>query len=154
MPHGHWKTTTFVAGLRLTGMTAPLVVDGAMNGDVFLAYVEQVLVPDTAAGRHRDHGQSGEPQGRAVREAIEAAGASFGSCRPTVPTSIRSRTPSPSSRHSPARQSRANNHGLVGRTAGSVDLLHPSRMRQLLRRGRIRRNLIRNGSSPKRPFHV
>ncbi|MDH6230799.1 hypothetical protein M2281_001371 [Mesorhizobium soli] len=45
VPHGHWKTTTFTGALRLTGMTAPFVYDGAMNGNVFLAYVEQVLVP-------------------------------------------------------------------------------------------------------------
>ena len=42
VPHGHWKTTTFTGALRLTGMTAPFVYDGAMNGNVFLAYVEQV----------------------------------------------------------------------------------------------------------------
>jgi len=45
VPHGHWKTTTFTGALRLTGMTAPMVLDGAMNGVAFLAYVEQVLVP-------------------------------------------------------------------------------------------------------------
>lgn len=45
MPHGHWKTTTFTGALRLTGMTAPFVYDGAMTGNVFRTYVEQVLVP-------------------------------------------------------------------------------------------------------------
>jgi hypothetical protein len=45
VPHGHWKTTTFVGALRISGMTAPMVIDGAMNGDLFLAYVEQQLVP-------------------------------------------------------------------------------------------------------------
>jgi hypothetical protein len=39
VPHGHWKTTTFTAGLRLGGMAAPMVLDGPMNGDAFLAYV-------------------------------------------------------------------------------------------------------------------
>lgn len=43
--HGHWKTTTFTGALRLTGMTAPFVPDGAMNGNVFLASVEQMLLP-------------------------------------------------------------------------------------------------------------
>jgi hypothetical protein len=42
VPHGHWKTTTFLAALRTTGLTAPLVVDGAINGEVFLAYVRQM----------------------------------------------------------------------------------------------------------------
>lgn len=50
VPHGHWKTTTFTGALRLTGMTAPFVYDGAMNGNVFLAYVEQVLVPTLSEG--------------------------------------------------------------------------------------------------------
>ena len=50
VPHGHWKTATFTGALRLTGMTAPFVYDGAMNGNVFRAYVEQVLVPSLAHG--------------------------------------------------------------------------------------------------------
>ena len=43
VPHGHWKTTTFVGALRRAGMTAPMVLDGPMTGAWFLAYVEQVL---------------------------------------------------------------------------------------------------------------
>ena len=50
VPHGHWKTTTFTAALRLTGMVAPTVLDGAMNGPAFKAYVEQVLVPELKPG--------------------------------------------------------------------------------------------------------
>jgi transposase len=45
VPHGHWKTTTFVGALRATGMTAPMVLDGPMDGLAFEAYVTQVLVP-------------------------------------------------------------------------------------------------------------
>jgi transposase len=45
VPHGHWKTTTFVAGLRCDAIIAPLVVDGPMNGEIFRAWVEQHLVP-------------------------------------------------------------------------------------------------------------
>lgn len=45
VPHGHWKTTTFTAGLRLGGLDAPMLLDGPMNGTAFLAYVRQVLVP-------------------------------------------------------------------------------------------------------------
>src|SRR6476661_2693961 len=51
IPHGHWKTTTFVAGLRSTALTAPCVIDGPMDGNPFLAYVEQVLVPTEASER-------------------------------------------------------------------------------------------------------
>ncbi len=50
VPHGHWKTTTFTAGLRLDGMTAPMVLDGPMNGDAFLAYIEQFLAPALVKG--------------------------------------------------------------------------------------------------------
>jgi transposase len=48
--HGHWKTTTFVGALRTTGLTAPMVIDGAMNGEWFLAYVEQQLIPTLNPG--------------------------------------------------------------------------------------------------------
>ena len=50
IPHGHWKTTTFTAALRHYGLTAPMVLDGAMNGAAFLAYVEQVLVHELEPG--------------------------------------------------------------------------------------------------------
>ena len=48
VPFGHWKTTTFVAGLRLNGLVAPLVLDGPMNAAAFEAYVEQFLAPTLA----------------------------------------------------------------------------------------------------------
>jgi hypothetical protein len=50
VPHRHWKTSTFVAALRTSGLTAPLIVDGAMNGEVFRAYVEQLLAPTLQPG--------------------------------------------------------------------------------------------------------
>ncbi|MCC8939586.1 transposase [Bradyrhizobium sp. Arg68] len=50
VPHGHWKTTTFTAGLRSDGLIAPLVLDGPMDGDAFLAYVEQLLAPSLRPG--------------------------------------------------------------------------------------------------------
>lgn len=45
VPHGHWKTTTFVGGLRLSGIAAPMILDGAMDGPAFLAWIEQMLAP-------------------------------------------------------------------------------------------------------------
>lgn len=45
VPHGHWKTTTFIGALQTTGLTAPMVIDGAMNSELFLANVEQQLIP-------------------------------------------------------------------------------------------------------------
>ena len=77
IPHGHWKTTTFVAGLRLTGMVAPLVLDGPINRDTFHAYVNQVLVPELAPGDIVVMDNLGSHKGPAVRDAIEAAGATL-----------------------------------------------------------------------------
>jgi transposase len=77
IPKGHWKTTTFVAGLRLTGMMAPFVVDGPMNRSAFLAYVRQVLVPELKRGDVVILDNLPAHKGSRVREAIEAAGASL-----------------------------------------------------------------------------
>jgi transposase len=77
VPHGHWKTSTFVAGLRDDAVTAPLVIDGAMNGETFRAYIEQFLAPTLAHGDIviMDNLPSHKVAG--VREAIEARGASL-----------------------------------------------------------------------------
>jgi transposase len=75
IPHGHWKTTTFIAGLRLTGMTAPMVLDGPINAEAFQAYVEQVLVPELRPGDIVVMDNQSSHKGPAVRHAIEAAGA-------------------------------------------------------------------------------
>ena len=75
IPQGHWKTTTFVAGLRLTGMVAPMVLDGPMNGAAFLAYVQQVLAPELKPGDIVIMDNLSSHKGPAVRAAIEAAGA-------------------------------------------------------------------------------
>ena len=77
VPMGHWETMTFVAGFRQTGIAASMVIKGAMNGEAFLAYIEQCLVPTL---RRRDivvidnvpfHKVLG------IQEAIEAAGATL-----------------------------------------------------------------------------
>ncbi len=75
IPWGHWKTTTFVAGLRTTGLTAPMVLDGAMNGDAFKAYVEQVLAPSLAPGDIVVMDNLASHKVAGVREAIKAVGA-------------------------------------------------------------------------------
>ena len=75
VPHGHWKTTTFLAGLRTTGMTAPLVVDGAINGDVFLAWVTQHLAPTLCEGDVVIMDNLSAHKVAGVREAIESVGA-------------------------------------------------------------------------------
>jgi transposase len=75
VPHGHWKTTTFVGGLRLAGMTAPMTIDGAMDGPAFRAWVEEMLAPTLAPGDIvvMDNLPAHKPP--AIRKAIEARGA-------------------------------------------------------------------------------
>jgi transposase len=73
IPHGHWKTTTFTAGLRLSGMTAPMVIDGAMDGLAFKAYVEQVLVPELKPGDLVVMDNLPAHKVKGVHEAIEGA---------------------------------------------------------------------------------
>ena len=75
VPHGHWKTTTFVAALRSDRLTAPTVVDGAMNGDLFVAYVEQQLAPTLRPGDIVIMDNLSAHKRAAVQTAIEAAGA-------------------------------------------------------------------------------
>jgi transposase len=77
VPHGHWKTSTFIGALRCDGLTAPAVLDGAVNGDAFLAYVEQVLVPTLRRGDVVIMDNLGAHKRAKVREAIEAVGASL-----------------------------------------------------------------------------
>ena len=74
VPQGHWKTTTFVAALGVAGLTAPMVVDGAVTGDLLEAYVEQVLVPTLAAGDVVVMDNLASHKRARVRELIEAAG--------------------------------------------------------------------------------
>lgn len=75
IPHGHWKTTTFTGALTLTGMTAPMVLDGPMNGPAFLAYVEQVLAPTLRPGQVVVMDNLPAHKVAGVRTMIEATGA-------------------------------------------------------------------------------
>lgn len=75
IPHGHWKTTTFTGALRLTGMTAPMVLDGAMNAEAFRAYIDQVLVPTLRPGDIVIMDNLSSHKVTGIREALEAIGA-------------------------------------------------------------------------------
>ena len=82
-PHGHWKTTTFVAALRADGLNCPLVIDGAVNGDLFVTYVEQQLVPtlrlgdvvvmDESLSRHKRGAGAAGDRGRGLPAFVPAA---------------------------------------------------------------------------------
>lgn len=75
VPHGHWKTSTFLAALRQDRLAAPCVLDGAINGAAFLAYVEQFLAPELRPGDIVVMDNLGSHKVAGVREAIEACGA-------------------------------------------------------------------------------
>ena len=75
VPHGHWKTTTFVGALTLRGMIAPFVLDGPINRVAFETYVERVLVPDLRAGDIVIMDNLSSHKGPRVRELFESAGA-------------------------------------------------------------------------------
>ena len=75
VPHGHWRTLTFLAALRCDRIEAPCVIDGPINGRSFLAYVEQFLVPTLAPGDIVVMDNLGSHKGLAVRRAIRAVGA-------------------------------------------------------------------------------
>jgi hypothetical protein len=107
VPHGRWRTTTVLCGLRADGLVAPLVLDGAINGPAFPAYVEQVLAPTLRPGDAVVLDNLSSHKVRGVREAIEARGASLlylppyspdlNPVRGTAPDAIGSSSPSASS---------------------------------------------------------
>ena len=74
-PHGRWQTQTFLAGLRCEGITAPCVFDGPIDGQKFLAYVEQILAPTLRPGDVVIMDNLGSHKAKAVRKAIRAVGA-------------------------------------------------------------------------------
>jgi transposase len=77
VPHGHWNTTTFVGALRLSGMTAPMLLEGPMTQAWFLAHVLQVLIPTMRPGDIVVLDNLAAHKGAAVRQAIEAPGATL-----------------------------------------------------------------------------
>ena len=148
VPHGHWKTTTFVAGLRLGGIDR---ADGPRRPDERRRLPRLCRAgarPRARARRHRHHGQSAGhkvPAASARRSRRPARGSS--TCRPTRPTSIRSRRPSPSSRPCFRAAAERTVDGLWAAIGNAHRRLHPRRMRKLLRRRRIRCILIGKCSS-------
>ena len=77
VPHGHWKTTTFIAGLTTRGMIAPFVLDGPINRSAFETYLERVLAPELRPGDIVVMDNLSSHKGPKMREMVEAAGASL-----------------------------------------------------------------------------
>ena len=107
VPHGHWRTTTFIAGLRQSGVVAPLVLDGPMTGPVFRAYVEQFLAPSLEPGDVIVLDNLAAHKVDGVRRAIAAAGASLLYLPPYSPDLNPIEQLLPSSRRCSARLRRA-----------------------------------------------
>ena len=89
LPHGHWKTLTFLAALRCDRVDAPWVIDGPINGELFTLYVEKVLAPTLAKGDLVILDNLGSHKGKAARRAIRAAGRP-----PPLPASLQPRSQS------------------------------------------------------------
>jgi len=85
VPHGHWKTTTFIGALTMRGFIAPFVLDGPINRDAFETYVEQVLIPELRPGDIVIMDNLSSHKGQRVRELIEAAGAELNYLPPYSP---------------------------------------------------------------------
>lgn len=75
VPYGHWSTMTFIAALRHDRIEAPWLVDAPMNGNLFLTYIEQVLVPTLSPGDIVIMDHLSSHKGRAIRQALRKAGA-------------------------------------------------------------------------------
>ena len=75
VPHGHWKTLTFIAALRVDRVDAPWVIDGPINGELFTLYVEKILAPTLTKGDVVILDNLGSHKGRAARRAVRQAGA-------------------------------------------------------------------------------
>ena len=89
VPHGHWRTTTFIAGLRQSGVIAPLVLDGPMTGAAFRAYVEQALAPALKPGDVVVMDNLAAHKVADIEEAIAMTGASLLYLPPKSPVSKR-----------------------------------------------------------------
>jgi transposase len=74
-PHGHWKTTTLIAALGMSGIRCSTVVDGAVNGDIFESFVEHILIPELRPGDVVIMDNLSSHKRARTRNLIEAAGA-------------------------------------------------------------------------------
>jgi transposase len=132
-PHGRWRTLTFLAALRCDRIDAPCVIDGPINGQSFLAYVEQVLIPAIKPGDIVVIDNLGSHKGKAVRRAIRAAGAKLFFLPPYSPDL----NPIEQVFASAQKGRRTNYRSHLATHRQTARLLHPSGVRQLLRKCRI-----------------
>ncbi|MEY9676985.1 transposase [Bradyrhizobium elkanii] len=137
LPHGHWKTTTFIGALRASGMTAPMVLDGPMDGSVFEAYVTQVLVPILRPGDIVVMDNLAAHKRAEVGIAIDAAGARLLYLPPYSPDLNPIRNGLRQAQSRPSKGRRQINRGFGQRYRRRFGRLHRPRMPELLRRSRL-----------------
>ena len=136
IPHGHWKSTTFVGGLTTRGFVAPYVLDGAMNGTIFLAWTEQMLAPTLVHGdivvmdnrRPQGRRHSRGHRGARRRAALPAA---------LLPRPQPDRAGVRQAQGAAAQSRPAHRPRLVDRHRPAAQLLRSNRMRQLPRQLRL-----------------
>lgn len=135
IPHGHWKTATFVAGLTTRGLAAPWVLDGAINQEACEAYVAQVLVPELRPGDTVVPDHLSSHKAPKMRQLIEAAGA-------LLPRPQPSREGLRQARGAAAQGGRTDRHRPLGRHRPAPRPLHPRQVPELLHRRSIPCKLI------------
>ncbi len=133
VPHGRWRTLTFIAGLRRGEVVAPCVFDGPINGELFTAWVEQSLAPTLKPRDVVVLDNLGSHKGQRARNAVRAAGAHLLFLRPLAPISIRSRCSLPSSRHCSAKPTAAPSRSSWREVGNLLDRFSPAECAAYLR---------------------
>ena len=131
VPYGRWRTTTFLCGLRADGLVAPLVLDGAINGPAFLAWVEQMLAPALRPGDTVVADNLGSHKVAGVREAIEARGAALLFLPPLQPRPEPDRTRLQQAQAAAPHRRGPHRIRALGRDRRSPRPFHQSRVPQL-----------------------
>jgi len=137
IPHGHWKSTTFVGGLTTRGFIAPYVLDGAMNGTIFKAWVEQMLAPALRPGDIVVMDNLPAHKVAGVRQAIEARGAELRYLPPLLTRPQPDRAGLRQAQGPPAQGRRAHRRRLMDHHRQAARPLPTSRVRQLHRQFRL-----------------
>ncbi|MHC2468228.1 transposase [Bradyrhizobium embrapense] len=146
-PHGRWRTLTFLAALRHDLIEAPCVIDGPINGESFLAYVEQMLVPTLKPGDIVIIDNLGSHKGKTVRRVIRAAGAKLFFLPPYSPDLNPIEQVFRQAQDLAPKSCRANRRSNLDAHRRSTQLLHAPGMRQLHRKRRIRFNMNQSCSN-------
>ena len=147
VPQGHWRTLTFLAALRHDRIEAPCVIDGPINGESFLAYVEQILVPTLKVGDIVIIDNLGSHNGKAVRSAIRATGARLFFLPPYSPDLNPIEQVFAKLKTLLRKASRANSRNHLEAHRHAARRLHSTGMRKLLQECRIRFNITGSNSS-------